>query len=50
MNPTKVEIVVELVVTQEMKDRILRRRQPVKPIGEPIVSTEIGEIDLGTIE
>lgn len=50
MEPTKVEIVVELIVTPEMRDRILRRRQPLKPFGEIIASAAVGEVDLGCLD
>lgn len=46
----KIEIVVELTVTEKMRaEHMLRRRGHEHLLGEPIESHEIGEVDLGDI-
>jgi|HubBroStandDraft_6_1064221.scaffolds.fasta_scaffold2663593_1 hypothetical protein len=46
----KVEIVVELIVTEKMRaEHKLRRRGHEHFLGEPVESHEVGEVDLGDI-
>ncbi|MGA8037293.1 MAG: hypothetical protein WA823_06660 [Candidatus Acidiferrales bacterium] len=45
---TKVEIVVELIVTPEVKEHAIRRNQ-LHSIHRTIVSREIGEVDAGDL-
>lgn len=46
----KVEIVVELIVTEKMRaEHKLRRRGHEHFLGEPVESHEVGEVDLGEI-